>query len=138
VPEISLTRRYRFTASHRLHSPLLTDDQNREMYGKCNNPHGHGHDYEVELTVRGEVHPVTGRVIDIATLDSLAETRILAPFRYRDLNKTMDAIPTTENLGTEVNRRLRAVWAETFAGGKPRLEKVRIRETARNICDVTE
>src|ERR1700678_322473 len=129
MPEISITRRYRFTASHRLHSPLLTDDQNREMYGKCNNPHGHGHDYEVELTVRGEVHPVTGRVVDIATLDSLAETRILAPFRYRDLNKAMDAIPTTENLGTEVNRRLRAVWTETFAGGTPTLEKVRIRET---------
>jgi len=138
VPEIGLTRRYRFTASHRLHSPLLTDDQNREMYGKCNNPHGHGHDYEVELTVRGEVHPVTGRVVDIATLDNLAETRILAPFRYRDLNKAMDTIPTTENLGAEVNRRLRAVWAETFADGLPRLEKVRIRETARNICDVTE
>ena len=138
MPEISLTRRYRFTASHRLHSPLLSDDQNREMYGKCNNPHGHGHDYEVELTVRGEVHPVTGRVVDIATLDGLAESSVLSPFRYRDLNKTMDAIPTTENLGTEVDRRLRGAWTETFADGMPRLEKVRIRETARNICDVTE
>ena len=60
-------------ASHRLHSPALTDEENRETYGKCNNPHGHGHNYEVELTVRGTVDPVTGRVVDLALLDDLAE-----------------------------------------------------------------
>jgi 6-pyruvoyltetrahydropterin/6-carboxytetrahydropterin synthase len=137
---VHLTKRYGFAASHRLHSPALTDEQNRETYGKCDNPHGHGHNYEVELTVRGTVDPVTGRVIDLALLDDLAERRILAPFRYRNLNEEVVAfrtiVPTTENLGLEVDRRLREAWPETFGSDGPWLEKVRIRETDRNICEV--
>lgn len=138
---VRLTRRYEFFASHRLHSPALTEKQNRETYGKCNNPHGHGHNYEVELTVQGEVDPVTGRVVDLAVLDRLAYEQILAPFRYRNLNEEVEAfltlVPTTENLGAEVDRRLRAAWLDAFAGFGPRLEKVRIRETERNICEIT-
>ncbi len=133
---VRLTRRYVFTAAHRLHSPRLSDEQNRETYGKCNNPHGHGHDYEVELTVCGEVDPVTGRVMDLAVLDGLAEQQILSRFRYRDLNKVMQNIPTAENLCIEVESRLHSSWPQIFLAGKPRLENVRIRETARNICDV--
>jgi 6-pyruvoyltetrahydropterin/6-carboxytetrahydropterin synthase len=139
---VRLTRHYAFSASHRLHSQGLTEAQNQEIYGKCNNPHGHGHNYEVELTVRGEVDPVSGRVVDLALLDELAERQILAPFRYRNLNEEISAfrttVPTTENLGVELNRRLRAVWEETFAGGEPRLEKVRIWETDRNISEISE
>ena len=139
---IRLTRRYGFAASHRLHSPALTDDQNREVFGKCNNPHGHGHDYEVELTVRGTVDALTGRVVDIGALDRLAETEILAPFRWRNLNEEVEAfrtaVPTTENLAREVDRRLRAVWQAAFPEGELNLEKVRIRETDRNICEITE
>ena len=139
---IRLTRRYGFAASHRLHSPALTDVQNREVFGKCNNPHGHGHDYEVELTVRGTVDALTGRVVDIGVLDRLAETQILAPFRWRNLNEEVEAfrtaVPTTENLAREVDRRLRTVWQTAFPAGEPRLEKVRIRETDRNICEITE
>ena len=139
---IRLTRRYGFAASHRLHSPALTDDQNREVFGKCNNPHGHGHDYEVELTVRGTVDALTGRVVDIGALDRLAETQILAPFRWRNLNEEVEAfrtaVPTTENLAREVDRRLRAVWQAAFPEGELNLEKVRIRETDRNICEITE
>jgi len=138
---IRLTRRYAFSASHRLHTPAMSAEQNRETYGKCNNPHGHGHNYEVELTVRGAVDPVTGRVVDLALLDSLAESQIVAPFRYRNLNEEVDAfrtaVPTTENLALEVDRRLREAWRETFADGHPSLEKVRIRETERNICEIT-
>lgn len=139
---IRLTRRYGFAASHRLHSSALTDAKNREVFGKCNNPHGHGHDYEVELTVRGTVDALTGRVVDIGALDRLAETQILAPFRWRNLNEEVEAfrtaVPTTENLAREVDRRLRAVWQTTFPAGEPHLEKVRIRETDRNICEITE
>jgi 6-pyruvoyltetrahydropterin/6-carboxytetrahydropterin synthase len=139
---VRLTRRYGFSASHRLHSPALTDAQNRETYGKCNNPHGHGHNYEVELTVCGTVDPVTGRVVDVTLLDQIAEARILAPFRYHNLNEEVAAfretVPTTENLGTEVDRRLRAGWRETFPSGEPRLEKVRIWETERNICEIAQ
>jgi 6-pyruvoyltetrahydropterin/6-carboxytetrahydropterin synthase len=138
---VRLSRRYGFAASHRLHSPALTDAENRETYGKCNNPHGHGHNYEVELTVCGAVDQVTGRVVDMGLLDRLAETQILAPFRYRNLNEEVaafrTAVPTTENLGLELDRRLREVWPETFAGGGVRLEKVRIWETDRNICEVS-
>jgi len=138
---VRLSKRYGFAASHRLHSPALTDEENRDTYGKCNNPHGHGHNYEVELTVCGSVDPVTGRVVDLGLLDALAEKHILAPFRYRDLNEEVAAfrttVPTTENLGLEVDRRLREAWSETFAGGEPHLEKVRIWETDRNICEIS-
>lgn len=135
-----LTRRYGFSASHRLYSPDLSEEQNRDTFGKCANPYGHGHNYEVEVTVCGPVDGVTGRVVDLSVLDGLAEEEILGPFRYRDLNNEVPAfaevVPTTENLAIEVDRRLRAAWSGAFGGGEPRLEKVRIRETARNICEI--
>ncbi len=138
---VRLTRRYYFAASHRLHSPALTDAENRETFGKCNNPYGHGHDYEVELTVRGEVDAITGRMVDVPTLDRLTEDQILTPFRWRNLNEEVEVfrteVPTTENLAREVDRRLRVVWRTAFPQDEPRLEKVRIRETDRNICEVT-
>lgn len=138
---VRLTRRYAFCALHRLHTPAMSEERNNEVYGKCNNPYGHGHNYEVELTVQGTVDPVTGRVVDIALLDGLAEEQILAPLRFRNLNEEVEAfrtaVPTTENLAFEVDRRLRQAWPGTFAGGRPRLEKVRIRETERNICEIT-
>jgi len=138
---VRLSRRYAFFASHRLHSAALTLEQNRATFGKCNNPYGHGHNYEVELTVRGAVDAVTGRVVDLDLLDRLAEEQILAPFRYRNLNEEVAVfrtlVPTTENLGAEVDRRLREAWGRTFPGGGPALEKVRIRETDRNICEIT-
>lgn len=138
---VRLTRRYAFSASHRLHSPGLTDEQNREVYGKCNNPWGHGHNYEIEVTVRGEVDPNTGRVVDIRVLDGLAEQRIVASLHLRNLNEEVaafrSAVPTTENLTLEVERRLRTAWPEVFPDGKPSLDAVRIRETERNICEIT-
>src|SRR5579863_10276140 len=99
---VRLSKRYGFAASHRLHSPALSDEENRETYGKCDNPHGHGHNYEVELTVRGRVDSVTGRALDLFLLDQLTETHILAPFRHRNLNEEVSlfrtVVPTTENL----------------------------------------
>jgi 6-pyruvoyltetrahydropterin/6-carboxytetrahydropterin synthase len=139
---VYLSRKYGFCASHRLHSHALTDEQNRAIYGKCNNPNGHGHNYEVELTVTGSVDPVTGRAVDIATLDRLAEAQILGPFRYRNLNEEVEefreSVPTTENMATEVDRRLRAVWSAVFSSTGPRREKVRIWETERNICEISD
>jgi 6-pyruvoyltetrahydropterin/6-carboxytetrahydropterin synthase len=138
---VRLTRRYAFSASHRLHSPTLSDEENREVYGKCNNPWGHGHNYEVELTVRGEVNPETGRVVDLPALDGLAEQQVIVPLRLRNLNEEVpafrSAVPTTENLTLEVERRLREAWPEVFPGGTPSLDSVRIRETERNICEIT-
>jgi 6-pyruvoyltetrahydropterin/6-carboxytetrahydropterin synthase len=137
---VHLGRRYTFCASHRLHSPALSEAENKALYGKCNNPFGHGHNYEVEVTVRGQVDPVTGRAVDLAALDSLVETQILAPFRFRNLNEEVPAfrsdVPTTENLASEVLRRLQSAWTAEFGGGEAHLEKVRIWETDRNICEI--
>ena len=138
--KVHLSKRYRFYASHRLHSPALTDVENREVFGKCNNPCGHGHNYEVELTVSGNVDSVTGRVVDLSRLDRLAKEQILAPFGYRNLNEEVAAfattVPTTENLSCEVDRRLREAWVNLFPDGEAGLERVRIWETERNICEI--
>ena len=139
---VRLSRKYGFFAAHRLHSHKLSESENRSVYGKCNNPNGHGHNYELEITVSGPVDPVTGRVVSLAELDSLAEREILAPFRYRNVNEEVpafrQAVPTTENLTFEVLRRLRLVWREAFPSGTPELEKIRIWETERNICELNQ
>jgi len=137
---VRLTRRYGFAASHRLHSRALSDEENRRTYGKCNNPHGHGHNYEIEITVRGEVNRVTGRLVELGRLDRIAEEQILRPLRYRNLNEEVpvfrELVPTTENLAAELDRRLRSAWPEVFPEGGPVLEKLRILETERNICEI--
>lgn len=137
---VHLSRLYVFPASHRLHSPALSDAENKTLYGKCNNPYGHGHNYEVEVTVRGAVDPATGRAVDLAALDRLVEVNVLAPFRHRNLNEEVQAfrtaVPTTENLANEVLRRLADAWPGAFPAVGPRLEKVRIWETDRNICEL--
>jgi 6-pyruvoyltetrahydropterin/6-carboxytetrahydropterin synthase len=139
--KVHLTRSYGFSASHRLHSPQLSDEENRALYGKCNNPHGHGHNYEVEVTVAGPVNPVTGRAVDLVVLDRIIDEEILTPLRHRNINEEFEAfrgpvVPTTENLAAEVYRRLSGVWALVFASPGVMLEKVRILETERNICEV--
>ena len=138
---IRLSRRYRFSASHRLHSPAFTEEENREVFGKCNNPYGHGHNYEIELTVSGPVDPVTGRVVDLALLDGIAEREVVVAFQHRNLNEEIsafrDMVPTTENLAIELDRRLRAAWLEVFGENRPQLERIRIRETDRNICELS-
>jgi 6-pyruvoyltetrahydropterin/6-carboxytetrahydropterin synthase len=133
---IRLTRRYRFCASHRLHAPGFTDEENRALYGKCNNPHGHGHDYVLEVSVRGEVDPKSGRVADVAALDALVREQVLEPLDHRDLNSEVPAfasrVPTTENLALEIRSRLEDRWAAALA----RLERIRIQETKRNSLEL--
>ncbi len=137
---VYLSRKYGFSATHRLHAIGLSDAENRAVYGKCNNPNGHGHNYEVEITVAGQVDDVTGRAVSLADLDALVEREVTGKLRYRNLNQEVDAfrtaVPTTENLTEEVAKRLRATWAGTFPERQPRLEKIRIWETERNICEV--
>ena len=139
---IQVTRRYRFSASHRLHSAELSEEQNRELYGKCNNPFGHGHDYEVEVSVRGPVDPRSGQVADIRVLDRLVHEQVVAAFDHRNLNTDVAAfqrvVPTSENLGVEVCRRLKRNWSTVFPLEWPKLEKIKIRETARNIFEVSQ
>ena len=135
-----VTRRYEFAASHRLHSGELSAEENRRLYGKCNNPHGHGHNYVVEVTVRGPLDGATGRAVDIAALDELVQREVVRPFDHRNLNQEVAAfarvVPTSENLGFEICRRLKRNWKQVFPGEWPKLEKIRIGETARNIFEV--
>lgn len=137
---IRITRRYRFCASHRLHTDALSAERNRSLYGKCNHPYGHGHNYEIEVSARGEISPRTGRAVDVDALDALVGRHVLAVFDHRNLNAEIDAfreqVPTSENLGRQICRRLKAHWREAFPGLWPLLENIRIAETGRNIFQV--
>jgi 6-pyruvoyltetrahydropterin/6-carboxytetrahydropterin synthase len=135
-----VTRRYAFAASHRLDSPRLAPEENRRIYGKCNNPYGHGHNYVVEVSVRGPLDGVSQRAVDTGALDRLVASEVLAHLDHRNLNAEVpafqDLVPTSENLAAEVCRRLKRNWRTVFPGEWPRLEKIRIAETARNIFEV--
>ena len=135
-----VTRRYRFAASHRLHAAALTDEENRRLYGKCNHPYGHGHNYVVEVSARGPADG-TGRAVDLGVLDELVRREVLAEFEHRDLNSEVARfareVPTSENLAREVCRRLKQNWSGAFAGEWPRLERVRIGETRKNTFEIS-
>jgi 6-pyruvoyltetrahydropterin/6-carboxytetrahydropterin synthase len=135
---VRVTRKYRFSASHRLHTPALPDARNAELYGKCNNPFGHGHDYTVHVSVSGEIHPVTGRVINPGELDRYVRERVLDGFDHRDMNADIDEfrsiVPTTENLALVIDRRLRDEWDGRFGGAS--LDSIRIEETPRNTFEL--
>ena len=134
-----VTRRYRFAASHRLHTEALSEAENRALYGKCNNPYGHGHNYELEVSVRGPVEARTGRVVDPRALDELVRREVLEPFDHSNLNEQeafRGAVPTSEKLGGEIARRLDLQWGAAFPGDGPRLERVVIAETSRNRFEV--
>jgi len=134
-----VTRRYGFAASHRLHAPSLDEETNRRLYGKCNNPFGHGHNYVLEVSARGPLDGA-GRAVDVMALDRLVAREVIAPFEHRNLNTDVDSfervVPTSENLAAEICRRLKDSWPAEFPGEWPILEKVRIAETARNIFEI--
>jgi 6-pyruvoyltetrahydropterin/6-carboxytetrahydropterin synthase len=135
-----VTRRYQFAASHRLHAHGLSDEENRRLYGKCNNPFGHGHNYVLEVSARGPADANTGSAVDPRRLDELVAREVLQPFEHRNLNCDVEAFrdltPTSENLAVEICRRLKRSWPVAFPGEWPKLEKVRIAETARNIFEM--
>lgn len=127
--KVSLSRRYRFAASHRLHSKNFDAQTNRLLYGKCNSPYGHGHNYTVEVTFTGPVDPSTGMIANIGELDPFVEREVIEAFDHKYLNEEVaefrDRVPTTENVAREIFRRLRAFPDAT-------LESVRIDETSKN------
>ena len=125
-------RRYALSASHRLHSEALSADQNRAAYGKCNNPHGHGHNYVVEVLVRGAVDAETGMVVNMAALDETVRMRVTDRFDHANLNLDplfADCVPTTENLCRVVFALLR----DALPAGE--LECVRVEETENNFFE---
>jgi 6-pyruvoyltetrahydropterin/6-carboxytetrahydropterin synthase len=127
--KIELGRRYRFAASHRLHSEKLSAEENSRVYGKCNNPYGHGHNYVVEISVSGPVDPATGMIANLADLDGFVEREVIEAFDHHSLNEEVAAfrakVPTTENVCIEIYERLKHF-------PKAKLERVRIEETANN------
>lgn len=140
MPFVRMTRRYRFSAAHRLDTPLLTPERNRAVYGKCNNPYGHGHDYTVEVSITGEVESQTGRLVPLAALDHFCGEVLLKPFDRRNLNLEVPEfaalVPTTENLAEVLASRVAAAWPRWFGESAGRFEKLRIWETRRNIFEV--
>jgi 6-pyruvoyltetrahydropterin/6-carboxytetrahydropterin synthase len=124
-----LTRRYKFSASHRLHSPQFSAERNLELYGKCNNPHGHGHNYKVEVTVSGQPDSETGMVCNLADLDGFVQRVVMPQFEFSNLNE-LDAfrnvVPTTENLSRELFHLFRNQFQLAT------VETVRIEETMLN------
>ncbi len=133
-PEAHFSRRYRFSASHRLHVDTLSDGENQRTFGKCNNPHGHGHNYTLQVTVTGAVHDDTGMVVDMVNLDSLVKERVLDRFDVRNLN--LDPlfsvqVSSTENLCREVWKLL-SEPEDRLRFGTAKLACIRIEETSNN------
>ena len=136
---VHLTRRYWFSASHRLHNPVLGERENHALYGKCNNPGGHGHNYHLELTVAGPVNPRTGMVLDLAELDGFVQAQILARFDQSNLNEQANfahRVPTTENLCLEIHRIVEDGWGGLGSAHQARLARVRLEETSSNFFEI--
>jgi len=124
----NLSRRYRFSASHRLHSDRMSDEENRATYGKCNNPHGHGHNYILEVTVGGQVDR-NGMVCNLVDLDDCVQREVVTRFDLENLNtrpEFADVVPTTENLCTVIYDILKREFRQAH------LEGVRLEETMMN------
>jgi 6-pyruvoyltetrahydropterin/6-carboxytetrahydropterin synthase len=126
-----LSRRYHLSASHRLHSEAYDAARNQAVFGKCNNPHGHGHNYTVQVTLSGPVDPVTGMVCNLADLDAFARTNLLERFDHSNLNSLdcfQNLVSTTENLSIEIHRIFQNFTAA-------HLERVHVEETSNNSFD---
>ena len=136
---VYLTRRYRFCASHRLHNEALTDEANLRIYGKCDSPFGHGHNYALEVTVKGPIDQETGMVFDLVALDGIVEKEVLECFDYTNLNLDVEyfrsRVPTTEN----VCERIYHLLDGKLQGGGPlhvaSLARVRLEETSSNFFE---
>jgi len=133
---VYLTRRYRFSAGHRLHNDAFSAEENRRIYGKCNNPNGHGHNYLLEVTVAGKIDPATGMVFDLGALDGIVAGRVLEKLDHKNLNLDMEnfrtQVPTTENLCVEIYKLLRNPIEGAGADRGLQLERVRLEETSMN------
>ncbi len=136
-----LTRRYPFSASHRLHVHGLSEEENDKLFGKCNNPFGHGHNYVLEVSVEGEPDDRTGMIFERRVLDDFVRRTALNRIDHVDLNRDVEefreTVPTTENLSLAVQRWLAGGWDAEFGDKAAKLDRIRIEETARNHFEVT-
>lgn len=137
---MTVTRIYRFSASHRLHSAELSESENARLYGKCNNPFGHGHDYVLEVTVAGELDKATGLIVPLPVLDRFVQDIVLRQFAWRNVNLDVPQfarlVPTTENMALVIRDLLNKHWNRYFGDTRARLHRVHIQETDRNGFEV--
>jgi 6-pyruvoyltetrahydropterin/6-carboxytetrahydropterin synthase len=132
-PNVTITRRLHFSAAHRVHNPDLSDDENRRLFGKCNNPNWHGHNYILDVSVKGEMDEKTGYVVDLTTIKDIVQHHVIAKVDHRNLNLEVDflrdVIPTTENVVV-------AIWRVLEPALKPaKLTKLVLWETVNNYVE---
>jgi 6-pyruvoyltetrahydropterin/6-carboxytetrahydropterin synthase len=132
-PNVTVTRRLHFSAAHRVHNPALSDEENRRIYGKCNNPNWHGHNYILDVSVTGGVDPRTGYVIDLGHVKEIATAAVIEKMDHRNLNLEVDflrgVIPTTENLVV-------AIWRTLEPALRPaKLSRLVLWETVNNYVE---
>lgn len=130
---VTVTRRLHFNAAHRVHNPALSDGENTELFGKCNNPNWHGHNYILDVSVKGEVSSKTGYVVDLAKLKEVVSREVIDKVDHRNLNVEVDfmngIIPTTENLVV-------AMWKVLVPAVAPaKLDRIVLRETENNRAE---
>ena len=135
MPRVTVTRRLRFNAAHRVHNPALSDDENATIFGKCNNPNWHGHNYTLEVSVEGEIDERTGYVLDLSALKQLVEREVVDKVDHRNFNLDVEfmagTIPTSENIVV-------AFWRLLVDKVKPaRLSRLVLWETENNYVEYT-
>ena len=133
MPRCSVTRRVNFNAAHRLHNPAMPEAWNRDTFGPCNNPSFHGHNYDLDVSVEGEISPATGYVMDLTELKRLVEDLVLCRLDHQNLNVDVpwfaELIPTAENIAVVIWRELRAALPSDLT------LRIRLWETPRNYVD---
>ena len=138
LPMVRLSQKFEFSASHRLHNPQLSDDENRRRFGKCNNPHGHGHNYEVQVTLRGKPDPSSGVLINVPAMERIVSSTVIDRFDHKNLNveteEFRDLIPSVENIAMVIYRLLKPQFDQQRA----RLAAVTVWETPKTWCEYTE
>lgn len=130
-----ITRKFHFSASHRVYNPQLSDEENFKKYGKCSNPNGHGHNYEMDITVAGEIDPLIGYVMDLTELKELVENVIISKVDHKNLNLDVDfmngVLPSTENIAVSIWNQLEKL----INNNRRKLHSVKIRETINNSVE---
>ena len=136
-PMVRLSQRSEFSAAHRLHAEALSDAENAEIFGRCNNPNGHGHNYELEVTVVGPGDSATGQVMPVAQLQQIVNQHVIEVFDHKHLNVDCadfrNLIPTVENIAQVIHRRIKP-----HIPGPARLAAVRLWETPKTMAEVSE
>ena len=138
---VSVTKNYRFVASHRLHLEQLGAEENQRLFGKCNNPYGHGHNYVLSITVKGTIDEQSGLVVSLTDLDQLVKREVLDRYDHRYLNLDAPEFATTpsttENMAFAIRDHLLQGWRGSLGVTAPQLTNVRVQETKRNSVELT-